>query len=88
MSSAWVGIGLTLAVVIAGIIMRFGRDGRRMEDLELGLAELKEHASDQDIHWTPRERDALTRKIEELERLIISQSTLLVDMGRRQYGDK
>ena len=83
----WIGIGVTLFFSLLAVVKSYGYDKRRMEDLENKVrqhdrlhAKHFEHTVDQNAHFTPRERDELTKKLD----LILDE---LIEMRKRKWGD-
>lgn len=83
MQPQWIAIIVSLGLALATIIKSYGYDKRRMEDLEAlvkkSLEQSKEHydhAKDENAHWTKRERDENSKKLD-----------LIVEMlSRRGFG--
>ena len=89
LDTKWVAIGFTMLVTVLGIAKMFGWDSHRLKSLEDGQTKLFgqskdhfEHTSDEDAHWTKREREQLTSDIGK----IAAKCDEIIKFGLRKGG--
>lgn len=78
----WIAIGITLVFGIASSAFLWGQMNAKQtatdEKLELHAkyhADHYKHQNDEDAHWTKRERDELTKKIDAIHTAVLKPKT-------------
>jgi hypothetical protein len=72
-SSEWIAVSIAAVVACAGLYGFFrkhdeatGQDSQRLSSVERDNVKHFAHAGNQDMHWTKREREALTKTLEKI----------------------
>jgi tetrahydromethanopterin S-methyltransferase subunit G len=88
----WISLAIAIIGGLISGVAAFQRLSSRMDSIEEKVTNILRaneasnkdhylHAEDEDAHWTKRERDALTKKLDEIH-------TEVRALGQRKYGDR